>query len=171
VGLLGAVFVAILVLWAALGLAAPATANARQLPCWRSVVNDWSADGEIDHSHRLGCYRTALERLPSDIRTYTTAEDDIRRALLDAIRARPSVTKRAPAQASRSRGAASNGAPARALQGRGTGTLGATLATTAPAATSPPLRAIVAASLAFLLVVLGGLAKYRERRRTHHSAA
>ncbi len=159
-------FIAMLALSVALVLAAAAPASARQLPCWRSVLNDWS-DGEIDHAHPLGCYRTALERLPSDIRTYTTAEDDIQRALLDAIRARRSPTKGATSKASRSRAAASSGATTRALQGRGArSALGGALATTAPAATSPPLRAIVGASLAFLLVLLGGIGKYRERRRT-----
>src|SRR6266540_6342961 len=73
------------VLWVALSFAAATPASGASVPCWRSVINDWSVGG-LDREHSIGCYRAALKRLPSDIRTYTTAEDDIQRALLQAIR-------------------------------------------------------------------------------------
>src|SRR3954463_9761948 len=85
-GVLARALVAGAALSAALVTSSPAAAEAgAQKGCWREVVSDWS-NGGVDHGHSLGCYRAALNNLPNDIRTYTTAEEDIRRALLNEIR-------------------------------------------------------------------------------------
>ena len=47
---------------------------------------DWS-DGHIDGTYPLGCYRRALRALPDDIRLYSSATDDITRALARQVRA------------------------------------------------------------------------------------
>jgi hypothetical protein len=44
------------------------------------VVTDWS-DGRIDGTYPVHCYHEALQRLPEDVRLYSSAEDDIRHAL------------------------------------------------------------------------------------------
>jgi hypothetical protein len=66
------------------------------LPCWRAVLNDWS-DGSIDRTYAPRCYTTALDRLPDDIRVYSSAEDDIGRAL--AVTARRTSSARSTASA------------------------------------------------------------------------
>ena len=41
---------------------------------------DW-ADGRIDRTYPAPCYLAAIDALPEDVRAYTTAKDDISRAL------------------------------------------------------------------------------------------
>jgi hypothetical protein len=52
-------------------------------PCWQRVTADWSADGRVDRVYPLACYREAVSHLPEDLRSYSSAPDDIHRALLE----------------------------------------------------------------------------------------
>ena len=61
----------------------PATAEAAT-PCWKVLLNDWY-DGRIDQTYAVHCYKDALKHLPSDVSTYSSAHDDILRALQSAI--------------------------------------------------------------------------------------
>jgi hypothetical protein len=72
-----AVFAAGLVLVLS-GLGAAPTAGERA--CGRTVLEDWS-DGRLDATYSGPCYLAALEGMPEDLRAYTTARDDITRAL------------------------------------------------------------------------------------------
>jgi hypothetical protein len=47
------------------------------------LLNDWY-DGRIDGTYPLHCYQDALKHLPSDVDTYSSARDDIERALASA---------------------------------------------------------------------------------------
>ena len=62
-----------------------------QAPCWKSVTTDWST-GRLRSDYPVACYQAALAHLPEDVRIYSSAEDDIRRAMLAAI---PSQAARA----------------------------------------------------------------------------
>jgi hypothetical protein len=53
-------------------------------PCWKLLLNDWY-DGRIDGSYQRHCYTDALKHLPADVSTYSSAHDDIQRALQAAI--------------------------------------------------------------------------------------
>jgi hypothetical protein len=55
-------------------------------PCGEAVILDWS-DGTLDRVYSVACYRDALARLPEDLRAYSTAPEDIERALLELARA------------------------------------------------------------------------------------
>ena len=69
-------------------LAAAVTPAAHaQTPCREQVVADWAA-GRLGPDYPVACYQAALAHLPDDVRTYSSAEDDIRRALLGAVEAR-----------------------------------------------------------------------------------
>ena len=57
----------------------PAPAQAAS-PCWKPLLNDWY-DGRIDQTYPVHCYREALKHLPADVQTYSSAHDDILRAL------------------------------------------------------------------------------------------
>jgi hypothetical protein len=59
-----------------------AAANA----CWEQLVNDYWTDGRIDKVYPIGCYREAMEKLPTDVQEYSDAQDELRRAMLGAIR-------------------------------------------------------------------------------------
>jgi len=63
--------------------AAPSAAATK--PCWKRLINDWY-DGRIDQTYPARCYRDALRNLPEDVDAYSTARDDIERALLSAAR-------------------------------------------------------------------------------------
>jgi hypothetical protein len=52
-------------------------------PCWKTLLNDWY-DGRIDGTYQIHCYTDALKHLPSDVNTYSSARDDILRALQSA---------------------------------------------------------------------------------------
>ena len=62
------------------GVARPAAAAT---PCWKLLLNDWY-DGRIDNTYQLHCYTDALKHLPPDVQTYSSAHDDILRALQSA---------------------------------------------------------------------------------------
>jgi hypothetical protein len=82
---------ALTVLLAALVLSGTGQA---QTSCFSAVLNDWR-DGRIDGTHSVACYQTALAQLPEDLRIYSSAESDIKRALLS----RTKVALAAPAKA------------------------------------------------------------------------
>ncbi len=79
--LLVRVTIAAVALFAAVAHASPAAAAT---PCWKVLLNDWY-DGRIDHTYAVHCYQDALHHLPADVQTYSSAHDDILRALQSAI--------------------------------------------------------------------------------------
>jgi hypothetical protein len=77
--------VALLALLACIAATAPAPATAAAQPCWKRLVNDWY-DGRIDRTYPVSCYREAIRNLPRDVDEYSSAREDIQRALQQAIR-------------------------------------------------------------------------------------
>jgi cobalamin biosynthesis Mg chelatase CobN len=69
---------------AAAVVSAPAPAAT---PCWKLLLNDWY-DGKIDHVYPIHCYHDAIKHLPTDIKVYSSAADDINRALRQALDAK-----------------------------------------------------------------------------------
>jgi Alphavirus glycoprotein J len=63
-------------------LVRPVTAAAGA-PCWKTLLNDWY-DGRIDNTYPIHCYRDALHHLPKDVDEYSSAREDITRALQNA---------------------------------------------------------------------------------------
>lgn len=61
----------------------PAVAKSKTA-CWKLVINDWY-DGTISGKYKLHCYRDALGHLNPDLEGYSSARDDIRRALNQRI--------------------------------------------------------------------------------------
>jgi hypothetical protein len=66
---------------AVLGLLAAGPAAGAGRPCGEAVLADWEADGRIDGSYPPRCHREALRALPEDVRAYSTAVEDITRAM------------------------------------------------------------------------------------------
>jgi hypothetical protein len=71
--------------------------------CVSRLLADWR-DGRIDGTYSVACYRTALAHLPEDVRIYSSAESDIKRALV----ARSKVVLASPAKAQKPSRAASD---------------------------------------------------------------
>jgi len=59
-----------------------------QEACGSAVLADWGEDGRIDGAYPETCYLAAIDSLPEDLRAYTSARDDIARALQSAGRSR-----------------------------------------------------------------------------------
>lgn len=66
-------------------VAAGTTRQAAGRPaCAQAVMTDW-ADGRIDRTYPIRCYREAMKSLPTDLQIYSSAPDDIARALRNRI--------------------------------------------------------------------------------------
>jgi hypothetical protein len=67
--------------------AAPAATSKATSKCWLQVVNDWLAHGSVTNYYAIPCYTQAIQHLSAypDIKQYSSAIDDIHRALLAAI--------------------------------------------------------------------------------------
>jgi hypothetical protein len=61
--------------------------------CASTLLQDWR-DGRIDGTYPVACYRAALDEMPEDVRIYSSAESDIKRALLARIEAAPTAAKK-----------------------------------------------------------------------------
>jgi hypothetical protein len=53
------------------------------------VIDDWYDNGRVDGTYALHCYDDAIEILPRDVRDYSSAKDDIQRALQNRKRGEP----------------------------------------------------------------------------------
>jgi hypothetical protein len=139
--------------------AAPAATSSATADCWRAVVNDWLGNSRVDGVYAIPCYTQAIQHLNAypDVRSYSSATDDIQRALLAAIRQdRGSGPGAGPGPTG------SNGGPTAGGPTGGGPTLGGPsgssghsgfLGSWAPSnATSIPLPLIVLAALALLLL-------------------
>jgi hypothetical protein len=67
--------------------AAPAATQRATSKCWLAVINDWLDNNRVDKTYPVACYTQAIQHLSSypDISQYSTAIDDIHRALLIAL--------------------------------------------------------------------------------------
>jgi hypothetical protein len=65
-------------------LVAVAPGRAAADPCWRRVIDEWSA-GRLGGNHPTSCYRQAIAHAPADLRLYSTFDDDVRRAMQTGV--------------------------------------------------------------------------------------
>jgi hypothetical protein len=149
--------------------AAPAASLQATSNCWQAVINDWLDNNQVDQIYAIPCYTQAIQHLSQypDVAGYSSAEDDIHRALLAAIRqdrgGGPSAGGSSPSGTGPSSGSNNPG-------GKGGGgffkSLGDRLG---PGnAQSIPLPLIVLAGLALLLLLAAGatwLARRLQARR------
>jgi hypothetical protein len=87
--LLAAVAGALAFLVAGVGGAAAAPAASQQPTnkCWLDVINDWADNNQVDKIYAIPCYTQAIQHLSAypDIAGYSSAADDIHRAMLAVI--------------------------------------------------------------------------------------
>ncbi len=77
---------ALLIVVAATAVALLADPVVAAKPCERQVIDDWYDNGRVDQIYKAQCYRDAVKSLPTDVIDYSSAKDDILRALSFALR-------------------------------------------------------------------------------------
>jgi hypothetical protein len=142
--------------------AAPAPAAT---PCWKLLLNDWY-DGTINNTYPIPCYHQAVNHLPTDVQVYSSARDDILRALQQAVQRQKTSHKQ---QTTIEPGPTTSGRTT-STRGRTTSTPGTTTTTkkkhkgpigtalrdiTPGGADSFPLPLLILGLLAILLVLAG----------------
>jgi hypothetical protein len=80
---------ALVALVALTSLAVAPVASAKAKTCGEKVVDDWYGDGRVDEVFPKHCYLDAIRSLPVDVKDYSNAEEDIRRALAYAQQGKP----------------------------------------------------------------------------------
>jgi hypothetical protein len=157
----------------------PATAQAAS-PCWKKLLNDWY-DGRIDQTYPVHCYRDALKHLPADVQTYSSAHDDILRALQNAkaelrrngTKVTPTTPVVPPPKPTGSKDGGKNGTttttetnqpPGRKPPGGGLPSVADKVNHSGPS--SVPLPLIVLGALALVLVAAGGIGLLAKRRQS-----
>jgi hypothetical protein len=143
--------------------AAPAATAAPTSKCWLQVVNDWLDNNRVDGVYAIPCYTQAIQHLNAypDVKNYSSATDDIQRALLAAIRqdrgngpgAGPGPSGPSSDPSGGGGSTPAGGPPAPASSGSGSGIIGAFSPSDAQ---SIPLPLLVLGGLALLLLVAAG---------------
>lgn len=129
------------------GSGGPETVDGAEKPCGEAVLRDW-ADGSIDDAYPADCYHAAIDSLPEDVRTYTSAVDDITRASQSTKGGEALPAEAAPGRADR-RLSVAPVEPAETAAGR--------------SLRAPPLPLLLVAALGLLLLA-GGFAATVTRR-------
>jgi hypothetical protein len=85
---------AVVLALAAVTLGALATAAPAAKSCEQQVIDDWYDNGRVDKQvYDAKCYRGAIRSLPTDVLDYSSAKNDILRALAFAQRGQPDPGK------------------------------------------------------------------------------
>ena len=154
--------------------------------CGRAVIDDWYEDGRVDGTYALHCYDDAIENLPRDVRDYSSAKDDIQRALQARKRgedAPPAQSDPSPGDDGSSGGGTSGGSGGSGTPGAGEtpaenadptngdvsgGGTEAAGPTDTDSASSVPIPLLILAGLALLLIAAGSagylIRRYQSRR-------
>ena len=158
----------------ALGVAGPAAGAAS---CGKRVIDDWYDNGRVDGSYPLHCYDDAIDALPRDVRDYSSAKDDIERALqarMNGQGAPPATSDPTPGgstepgddpgsdEPGETTGASGSDGPSKPGDESGVPEAGAGDVDTA-SSSSVPVPLLVLAGLALLLVAAGSMG-YLARR-------
>ena len=147
-----AAFASLLVVTAPAASAAPS--------CGRQVIDDWYDNGRVDGTYALHCYDDAIEILPRDVRDYSSAKEDIERALQAKLRGEPAPPARTdPSPDGKSSTTPGTTPPKDPPEGGGT----VAAPPVGDSASSVPVPLLILAGLALLLVA-GGSAGYVIRR-------
>ena len=146
-------------------VAQPARAASAGTPCWKVLLNDWY-DGRIDGSYPRHCYNDALHHLPADVSTYSSAREDIQRALQSAIAKQKKAGHKVGPNTLIVPTKKSGGGTTTTTGPGGTGSASGPLDSGSPSSVPTPL--LVLGGLALLLVAAGGaglVAKRIQARR------
>jgi len=157
---------------ASTALAVTATPASAAPPCWKVLLNDW-LDGRIDNLYPVHCYRDAINHLPTDIEAYSSARDDILRAMQARIAGKSAPPNKqdsnggSAAPGGGGGGGGSDSGSGTPPGGSGGGPVGDAMRAGRPGSvTAVPLPLIVLSAIAGLLLALGALGLLVRRRQT-----
>ncbi len=57
--------------------------------CGKKVIDDWYDNGRVDGTYARHCYADAIDALQPDVRDYSSAKEDIERALQNRMNNKP----------------------------------------------------------------------------------
>jgi hypothetical protein len=139
------------------------------------VVNDWLDNGRVDGVYAIPCYTQAIQHLNAytDVRSYSSAADDIQRALLAAIRQDRGNGPGAGSGPTAGPGGGStpSGSPPAGGSPSGSSGQGGFLGSWGPSdATSIPLPLLVLAALALLLLAAAAATWFARRVQARRMA-
>jgi len=134
-------------------------------PCGKQVINDWYGDGRVDKIYPLHCYEDAIDALPVDLNDYSSAKEDIERALQFAVRNQPDPGRPAPPGDETGSGTNPGGTGTTSGTNPGTGgPLNEAVDSIGPSnADSVPIPLLVLGGLALLLLAAGSAGYLRRR--------
>lgn len=137
--------------------------------CGKRVIDDWYSDGRVDGTYPLHCYDDAIEALPRDVRDYSSAKEDIERAMQARMRGEDPPPATSDPDGDPGTGGPSDGSDGPGEVGvKGEGTDGDPEATPPvdPASSdSIPVPLLVLAGLALLLVAAGSVGYVLRRQQ------
>jgi hypothetical protein len=141
-----------------LPLPAPAATSAvAATPCWKTLINEWYG-GRIAHVYPIHCYRDAINQLPADIKVYSSAIEDIQRALQLAIAHQKNPNTPLPTITSSVHGVGTTGAKGTTGRTNPAGPIPSAINNSSPGgATSFPLPLIILGGLAIFLLAAGAV--------------
>jgi len=164
----------------AVALAAPAQAA----PCWEAVIEDWFDNSRVDQRYPIHCYREALANMPEDMQAYSSAPEDIARAMRREIARQNQTSTTTPGGSNGQSGGGGGGTTGGGGSGPQVGTKEPGIDAPAPAVTpddSPiseafdeigpsnassfPIPLAVLGGIALLLVAAGGMGLIARRMR------
>jgi len=157
---------ALLALVAAALLATAPAASAKAKTCGEKVVDDWYGDGRVDEVFPTHCYLDAIRSLPVDVKDYSNAEEDIRRALAYARQHKPDPGPTGGPAPTDTGGSVGAGPTTDPVDDPTVPTGSDTLATPGVDTSGPssvPIPLLILGGLALLLLAAGG-AGYLSRR-------
>jgi hypothetical protein len=141
------------------------------VPCWKRLMNDWYG-GTIKHIYPPACYKAAIKNMPTDLKIYSSAKEDIQRALQARIEGKPIPPESGTPPSTTTTGVAGSGTTTTtSAAGPGTTTtppkktgISLFLAKLTPGDSQAfPLPLLILGALAILLVAAGGVGMLWQR--------
>jgi len=145
-----------------LALAVSAPSASAATPCWKQVLNEWTANqsGYISAKYPLHCYSDAIKHVPGDLAQYTDVIENIQAARLRAARGTRIIQSHTP-----TRSEATPSDPSGGVYNSAIGKLGPSNSD------SLPLPLLILAGIAAIMVAAGGAGLVSRHLKARKTAA
>jgi hypothetical protein len=133
-------------------------------PCWRTAIDDWYQNGQLDSRYSVACYREVLKHITTDLQIYSDLPDKVNRALQAALLSeRVKGTTHLETEPAPS-GKADRSMSGSSRQGRSNGPVERVLDQLGPdRADAVPIPLLVLAGVALLLIAAGAISAVTRR--------
>ena len=132
-------------------------ASAAATPCWKQVLNDWTATQKVKTTYPIACYDQAIKNMGPDLRYYSDAPDAIMAAKQAALNKKDARHLQSVGGGNPGGGGGTGGGPTDS-GGSDTGSPASVVLNAGPSsADSLPLPLLFIAGLAILLLAAGAV--------------